>query len=78
MIKIDKNVQMPERWVPGNPKYPFKTMEIGDSFSIDLVKEPTGYNCLNVAMSKEHKLTDKRYTMRSEKATKTVRLWRVS
>ena len=32
MIKIDKNVPIPAKGTRGNPKYPFKSMKIGDSF----------------------------------------------
>lgn len=35
MIKIDKNVPMPEKNRPGRkPKYPFREMQVGDSFFV--------------------------------------------
>ena len=37
MIKIDKNIPIPNKGY-GEPKYPFKTMKVGDSFSISIKK----------------------------------------
>ena len=31
MIKIDKNVPMPEKGTASNPRYPYKNMKIGDT-----------------------------------------------
>ena len=78
MIKIDKNVPMPEKGTASNPRYPYKNMKIGDSFSISLDKEPTAYNKINVANNKQHRTTDRRYTMRTLKSSNEIRVWRIS
>lgn len=40
MIKIDKNIPMPESKV-SNTRFPFDTLEIGDSFLYSTQTEPT-------------------------------------
>ena len=78
MIKIDKNVPLPEKGTMITPKYPYKDMKIGDSFSVSLAKEPTAYNRINVATHKQQKTTNRRYTMRTIKSSNEVRVWRIS
>lgn len=41
MIAIDKNIPMPARSYGGRTKYPFHTMEVGDSFAVGLSGEDT-------------------------------------
>ena len=77
MIKIDKNIPMPAKATRGNPKYPFRNMKIGDSFSVSLDKEPTAHNRINVATNRQHRTTDRKYTMRTLKSTNEIRVWRV-
>ena len=69
---------MPAKGTRGNPKYPFRNMKIGDSFSVSLAKAPTAYNRINVATHKQHKTTNRRYTMRTIKSSNEVRVWRIS
>ena len=78
MIKIDKNIPIPEQGIRGNPKYPFINMKIGDSFSVSLDKEPTAHNRINVATNRQHRTTDRKYTMRTLKSTNEIRVWRIS
>ena len=77
MIKIDKNIPIPSKG-NGEPKYPFKTMKVGDSFSISIKKVPQAHNRVNVAMSRQHKTTSKRYTIRNIKSSNEIRVWRIS
>jgi len=73
-IKIEKNVPMPKRKL-GNPRtsrYPWDTMEVGDSFVFpNKVKRTT-------AMSLSYrtgKITGKRFAIRS--VNEGIRVWRL-
>jgi len=77
MIKIDKNIPIPSKWRTA-PKYPFKAMRVGDSFSISIKKVPQAHNRINVAMCRQHKTTSKRYTLRNVKSSNEIRVWRIS
>ena len=78
MIKIDKNIPIPAKGTRGNPKYPFKSMKIGDSFSVSLDKEAMAHNRINVATNRQHRTTDRRYTIRTLKSSNEIRVWRIS
>tara|TARA_Y100000310_G_C20423913_1_gene688032 strand:+ start:192 stop:428 length:237 start_codon:yes stop_codon:yes gene_type:complete len=77
MIRIDKNIAIPDKGIHCAPKYPFRNMKIGDSFAVNLDKEPRAYNRLNVAVSTQHRNTNKTYTIRSMKSSNEVRVWRI-
>ena len=77
MIKIDKNVPMPEKGNMGDPKYPFKLMEVGDSFALNTKKVHNAYGRINVATARQHKTTIRRYTIRNIKSSNEVRVWRI-
>ena len=67
-MKIEKGVPIPIGVSPD--KYTFlKNMEVGDSFHISAKEQDlqTSYNRLNNAMSRHHKNTDMRFTLRNLK-----------
>tara|TARA_Y100000310_G_scaffold276062_1_gene292960 strand:- start:398 stop:613 length:216 start_codon:yes stop_codon:yes gene_type:complete len=70
MIKIDKDIPVPEQRRNGE-KYPFKHMAVGDSFTLPVEY----YNRVNTAMSRWHRGTTWRFTMRNLKTE--VRIWRI-
>ena len=76
MIKIEKGVNVPPK-AREIIKYPFLNMEVGDSFHISAKEQDlqTSYNRLNNAMSRHHKNTDMRFTLRNLKTE--VRVWRI-
>jgi hypothetical protein len=71
-IKIDKNVPMPQE--AARAKYPWKQMEIGDSFFVPANGKSTRYrrNCLQ---SNAHGQVPRKFAVRLEEGG--VRVWRV-
>ncbi len=72
MIKIDKNVPMPEGGTRERHIYPFVTMKVGDSF----FRSGSDYRILQInIMSSAGRYKPKRFTTRKEK--NGVRCWRI-
>lgn len=76
MIAIDKNIPIPKAYTsPGRPEghaiYPWKTMEIGDSFI-----HPSSKETARAIASKRGKDLGKRFITRSIEGA--VRIWRVA
>jgi len=47
-MEISKNIPFPKRSTKGRPdKYPFKELEIGDSFTINKSEQMSVYSCVN-------------------------------
>lgn len=69
MIPIEKNVPIPERAVGPKTKYPFASMQIGDSFFIPGMEKFT-----------YHWYPSKKYghTYRSKKVDGGMRIWRIA
>jgi len=86
MYKIEKNIEMPNPFWNGiaSNKYPFKEMEIGDSFAVPV--DPTtklNYKQVAARMStaiSNHKKRDAntRFSMRTLKHDKCIRVWRTA
>lgn len=75
MIKIDKDIPVPPDLLKrkGQPwKYPFRDMEIGDSFEVDNVLSA------RQQMYQFHKTTKKRFTIRNPDNVNGYRCWRVA
>ena len=69
-IKIDQNVPLPQKNTFGALKYPFRKMEIGDSFFIPN-RSSTG---ISTDIYKPKKFTMRAVT---ENGVKGVRVWRI-
>ncbi len=81
MIKIDKNIPTPDCGTHRGAAYPFKHMEIGDSFFLNL--DDTDYkdirslaNSIAQAASHHGYRNDRKYTLRTLKDENGVRVWR--
>jgi hypothetical protein len=73
MIKIEKNVPVPPK--EGRPnKYPFESMDVGDSFELKGVPKTTALNSANSWASRHNKKA--KFIIRYDKETKILRLWR--
>ena len=76
MFKIEKNVPMPKNWMNSferhrDRKYPFKEMEVGDSFLANGIKEKT---VKSIAYAEGHRL-GKKFACRTVDGV--VRVWRI-
>jgi hypothetical protein len=75
-IKIDKGVPVPPLTQGRRMKYPFRQMEVGDSFFVPGVKTSSGFSgCLHGV----RKSTGWTFTCRSrvEDGVQGVRVWRI-
>ena len=74
MLEIEKGVPIPETLPrPGKPgKYPFRSMEVGDSFVAPIEKKNSIYS----SMSRIGKNLGRKYS--SERNEYTIRVWRVA
>lgn len=73
MFAVEKNVPVPPPQSKYGSKYPFKTMEIGDSFKTKNTKGGGTY----AACKKDSKETGRKYTQIKE-ADGFYRVWRIS
>jgi hypothetical protein len=88
MYKIEKNVEITEKRSRTCTKFPYKEMEVGDSFEIDLEKEGITRNLahmqthaiasFNVLRKSNPEMADWKIITRSYKTTNTVRVWRIA
>lgn len=75
MYKIEKQIPIPEGSGMGAVrKYPFREMEIGDSFDTGSVA-PSKVRCAASAYGSRH---NTKYTVRIDAASGGYRCWRVS
>ena len=72
MIPIDKDVPMPDPTTPDVTKYPWMTMEIGDSFFVDNVTAAR----FNATKDAAQRRTGRRFA--SRKVEGGVRVWRTA
>jgi hypothetical protein len=68
IIKIDKNIPMPEKW-SAKKKYPISELEVGDSFEVDALFE-------NNVRTSSYRFPDKKFTVLKQK-NGTYRCWRI-
>ena len=73
-VKIDKGVPMPERSSQSDRLYPWKQMEVGDSFVMQPHKSP---NHAGNMMRYQQRKTGRGYRSRTQDDG-TIRVWRVS
>lgn len=78
MYRIDKDIVIPSIRRPRGPKYPFKSLELGDSFFVPTPKADTAKVVAILAatayrMKRDHGLV---FTLRTVK--RGVRVWRIS
>ena len=72
-IKIDKNVPLPKR--SGARKYPWASMQVGDSFFISLLSMPTRNSLYACAKWAGIKISVNSVT---EDGVRGVRVWRIA
>lgn len=72
VYRVEKGIPMPESRRGGLVKYPFQTMDIGDSFEFPLQE----YAAIQSACRAGRLIKDKRFSLRKETTT-TGRIWRV-
>ena len=83
MIKIDKNVPMPELSVGRKDKYPLKDMGIGDSCAVKFDDHGKPLNLQRNIHSAyrhyklEHNLRQRKIRVMVDKTKKEVRCWRI-
>ena len=73
-VKIEKGVPMPVRSLQRDSLYPWKQMEVGDSFVMQSGKSP---NHASNMMRYQRQRTGRQYSSRTQ-ADGTIRIWRVS
>ena len=71
-VKIEKNVPVPERYSRSSAKYPWNTMEVGDSFLSHVSK----IACLVSARAQAERKTGRKFITRT--TPEGVRVWRVA
>lgn len=84
LITIEKGVPIPEKKPRTKPTiWPFATMEVGDSFSVDVPDIPAGIDANRVASSirsaaasHQRRTPEFAFAIRISDDRKTVRLWR--
>ena len=88
MYKVEKNIPMPSPTRDGVPtyKYPFFTMEVGDSFAVP-VDPTTTLNYIKVRarvgmairQQRERKANGERnFSIRTDKVNRVIRVWRTA
>lgn len=75
MYEVEKGV--PIIYGPGKTKYPFRSMEVGDSFLADINKRHVECSSAVEAAKKFGKRYGKRFSYRKVDASK-VRIWRTA
>ena len=73
MIKIESNIPIPRNKSGREMKYPFKLMEVGDSFLVP----PGSDNKVRICAHASRKQTGYNYTVRKMEDG-TYRCWRIS
>lgn len=79
MISIDKDIPMPARAHDGRTKYPFHTMEVGDSFAVALSGDDTIDTLakrVRTAMGAAGRRLGRKFILGAEAAG--VRIWRTA
>ena len=82
MIKIDKGVPVPRERRGPKPLYPFRNMEVGDSFAVPLgtrtaIKVQKSVSSCVIAYCDTQHGRGRRYITRIDHANQCVRVWRV-
>jgi hypothetical protein len=90
MYKVEKNIPLPNPTRNGVPsyKYPFATMNVGDSFAVP-VDPTTTLNYIRVAKRVASAITaewqrtplgsdGKKYSYRTDKVNRVIRVWRTA
>ena len=79
MIKIDKQIPIPELLYGGVArKYPFKELEVGDSFFVSYEEKIASMVINSVSSScRTGQLKKKKFTVRDIKGDNGCRCWRV-
>ena len=79
MIKIDKNLPVPELEVGRVAKYPYRQMKVGDSFAIPYDDDVDAYRTTRNALACSRNLRKKgiRFTSRKDSDNKVIRIWRI-
>ena len=74
-MKIDKNVPIPPlgQVIDNKTKYPFREMEVGDSFFVDGEVDSRRAKAAAKMMTKRSRLV-----LRTQKENNGVRIWRVA
>lgn len=74
-IQIDKGVPLPKRRLPSEPMYPWRSMEIGDSFFV----EKRGASMTKQALA-AGKASNRKFITRSveENGVTGIRVWRIA
>lgn len=72
---IDKNIPIP--LARRNSKYPFKDMEINDSFAIPVVNKKDTRKIQTRIVAAFYKIKGKKFTTRIIPDKKEVRVWRI-
>lgn len=78
MVRIEKGVPIPNKCAnSGNKKYPYESMQVGDSFMIALKKDDYSYtqNQARASAKSASERTGHKYTTRRVEGG--VRVWRV-
>ena len=71
-IKIEKGIPMPEKSKPKS-KYPFDSIEVGDSFFTDLISSSTLYQIAYIW----RKTNQNEWRFKAVKENEGARVWRV-
>ena len=88
MYKVEKNIAMPNPIRNGVPyyKYPFYTMNVGDSFAVPVDPTTTlnylkvqGRVCQAISQLRKRKDNDGRtFATRMDKVNRVIRVWRTA
>ena len=88
MYKVEKNISMPNPIRNGLAyyKYPFFTMNVGESFAVPVDPTTTlNYirvaNRVNVAMAAQHNRKgngERKFSYRTDKVNRVIRVWRTA
>ena len=88
MYKVEKNIPMPNATRNGVPyyKYPFYTMNVGDSFAVPVDPNTTlNYikvgGRIGVSVQNQYKRKDngeRKFACRTDKVNRIIRVWRTA
>lgn len=76
-FKIEKNIELPERYKKAHKKYPLEEMDVTDSFFIPYKDEHqrTVQSRVSASITKYAKETNTKFTIRS--LEEGIRVWRI-
>ena len=74
MLEIEKGIPMPDKKYGRHLKYPFKEMEITDSFIVECKKDESHQKLVNILSSARHY---KPMKFRTETVETGIRCWRI-